>query len=810
MTDHLNFNGKRQTRLLSPIRVAIGAWCTALVVAFAANAHGAVDVVNGTLINFQSDGAWSWYMDERVLITSNGRILSGTVAAKDQGDFPVSTFVRDPGDIIANTYDIATGQRSYFELNDSIPSNDLSGPDEVDDHNSASFLELPDGRILTAYSGHSGDNFLRFRKTINAGDTSSWTPEYTFTRTDPGVSGENDVTYTNLHYLPNEGSGQGRIYNFFRNQLVDRWDAQFVYSDDLGDNWTYGGQLTGQNTTGVRPYVKYVNNGLDRIYYTTTEDNGGTNIWSGYLEGGQTFQLDGTLVDSNLYDTAALPVNALTSVMLSGTALPDPDDTDGTKTTTLTRLWTRDIALDSAGYPVATFRGLANDDSNDSRHVYARWDGSQWNLSQMAFGGSTFNSLDANEQGGSGQGSPSGSTISSKLAALDPDNPNQVYFSANVDPLTGSPLISTADGRQHFEMFKAVTNDSGLSWNYTQLTENSSVDNVRPTVASWDDDRTAIFWMRGGHDKWDYVPSSSWYAWDTAVVGFIEDDSESKSLLTYIDADMTNTTISNGTPWILDATYTTHVDPGDADDLWHYRVNSLHGNNGTMFTANERNPYDEDTPVLETLISQPGEGTYDVFVMFWSPADHPDEWRLQATLDFDNDGDWIDEQMIAFDRMSAQHTLMSDFAAIDLVEESGNRHLYRGYLGRMSVSEGEDISVFVDSLAQTGSVAIPGVDLTSTRYRTWYDGVAFAEVGLSGDFDGDDDVDGIDFLVWQREFGTLDDQDDLSEWERNYGAIGLGALSNQTASAVPEPSYSMIVGTALSTFLVAPCRRPVT
>ena len=743
--------GVQGRRLLRIGSVLCASLIASLVAFFAAVPCTAQDVVNGNLINFQSDGAWSWYMDERAIVTSGGKIITGTVAAKDQGDFPTNGFLRDPGDIIANTYDISTGRRSYFELNDSIPTNDLTGVDEVDDHNAASFLELPDGRILASYSGHSSDNFVRFRKTLNPEDTSSWTDEYTFTRTDSGVTGENDVTYTNLHYLPNEGTGQGRVYNFFRNELADRWDAQFAYSDDLGDSWTYGGQLTGQNTFRVRPYVKYVSNGDNRIYYTATEDAGRENIWAGYVEDGQTFQMDGSLVDGNLFDTDALPVNSLTSVMLGGTSLPDPNDTDGTQTTRLTGLWNRDIALDANENPVATFRGLADGDPNDSRHVYARWDGSQWNVSQLAFGGSTFNSIDANEQGGGGQGSPSGSTISSKLAVLDPNNPNQVYFSANVDPLNGSALISEADGRQHFEIFKAVTSDNGASWEYTQITENSSVDNVRLTVANWDNDRTAIVWMRGAHDKWDYIPSRSWYAWDTSIVGIIDDSTTSNSLLTYVDADMTNTRIADGTPWELDSTFTRGEDPGGADDLWHSRENPLFGNGGTLFTANERGPnYDEDTPVLETVISDPGEGTYDVFGMFWSPAGHPGEWRLEATLDFDGDGEWTDENFIAFDRLSSQHSPLSDFESIELVEEAGNRKLYRGYLGRTSIADGEDISVFINSLAQQGLVSVPGVDLTSTNYRTWFDGVAYSRVSavpppfLVGDINQDGMIDFAD------------------------------------------------------------------
>lgn len=57
-------------------------------------------------------------------------------------------------------------------------------------------------------------------------------------------------------------------------------------------------------------------------------------------------------------------------------------------------------------------------------------------------------------------------------------------------------------------------------------------------------------------------------------------------------------------------------------------------------------------------------------------------------------------------------------------------------------------------------------------------------VALPGDFDADGDVDGRDFLIWQRG-GSPDplSAGDLNDWKANYG---LGALS-AASTAVPEP-----------------------
>jgi hypothetical protein len=63
--------------------------------------------------------------------------------------------------------------------------------------------------------------------------------------------------------------------------------------------------------------------------------------------------------------------------------------------------------------------------------------------------------------------------------------------------------------------------------------------------------------------------------------------------------------------------------------------------------------------------------------------------------------------------------------------------------------------------------------------------------GVPGDFDGDDDVDGRDFLLWQRGESTNGGQDlgDLQDWQANYGATGPLAAS----SSVPEPASLLLV-----------------
>jgi pectin methylesterase-like acyl-CoA thioesterase len=87
----------------------------------------------------------------------------------------------------------------------------------------------------------------------------------------------------------------------------------------------------------------------------------------------------------------------------------------------------------------------------------------------------------------------------------------------------------------------------------------------------------------------------------------------------------------------------------------------------------------------------------------------------------------------------------------------------------------------------------------------------------SADFDGDGDVDGRDFIVWQRGFGLGDQTDnslgdanfdgdinelDLIVWQEQFGE------STPEVTAVPEPGALVIVGAmiALSAFHRAPAR----
>jgi hypothetical protein len=82
------------------------------------------------------------------------------------------------------------------------------------------------------------------------------------------------------------------------------------------------------------------------------------------------------------------------------------------------------------------------------------------------------------------------------LATIDPDDLSTIFISTNANPRTGRPLISKADGKRHWEIFRGQTRDGGQTWKWTPITRDSTADNIRPIVPPWPG-RQIILWLRG-------------------------------------------------------------------------------------------------------------------------------------------------------------------------------------------------------------------------------------------------------------------------------------------------------------------------
>jgi hypothetical protein len=102
-----------------------------------------------------------------------------------------------------------------------------------------------------------------------------------------------------------------------------------------------------------------------------------------------------------------------------------------------------------------------------------------------------------------------------------------------------------------------------------------------------------------------------------------------------------------------------------------------------------------------------------------------------------------------------------------------------------------DASATDFNLYYLGLQTDPGVGLVDLEIE--YVRITVPSTGVDGDFDGDDDVDGNDFLEWQRRLGVDLDANDLADWKANFGtAPSVGA-----AGAVPEPAGAVLAAGAM-------------
>ncbi|WP_235941067.1 BNR-4 repeat-containing protein [Cyclobacterium roseum] len=401
-------------------------------------------------ILLSENGSWCWFQDERALLID---------------DKVLFTSVTSEGYNTVSEWDLNNHQTISKVLTEgSLPA---------DDHNVGALMLRPDGKILTVYSGHSIDSLVRFRSTREPFDIRSWEEEST-------VQHQGRVCYANLYHLEEEG----KTYNFFRG---NENNPHYLVSEDFGESWESGGRLF---QFEGRSYLKYVSDGKSRIHFVTTDGHPrhfNNNIYHGYLENGRAYRSDGTLVGPlSTGETSNLKPSDFTLVY------------DGDLQTRTDVAWTSDIQLDEEGMPYFAFsvtkdpisRGETVNTSLggfDHRYHDARWDGSNWVSTEMAYAGSRLYPGE-NEYTG--------------LISLHPSSKNILYFSADVHPETGQPLL--VNGERRYEIFRAERQTQDSPWHFSPVTFGSAEDNIRPIVLA-DSNREVILWLSGRYSTYrDY------------------------------------------------------------------------------------------------------------------------------------------------------------------------------------------------------------------------------------------------------------------------------------------------------------------
>ena len=159
--------------------------------------------------------------------------------------------------------------------------------------------------------------------------------------------------------------------------------------------------------------------------------------------------------------------------------------------------WAADVALDRDGRPYAAYsvqkdsgRLAPGQGGADLRYRLARWTGAGWEDSEVAFAGSRLYAGEDDYTGG---------------IALVPGDPHTVVLSTNADPTSGAPLVSAADGKRHWEIFRGTTRDGRL-WSWEALTRDSTADNIRPVVPDTRGRPPVVLWTRGVYRSYtDYA-----------------------------------------------------------------------------------------------------------------------------------------------------------------------------------------------------------------------------------------------------------------------------------------------------------------
>ncbi|WP_299665957.1 BNR-4 repeat-containing protein [uncultured Polaribacter sp.] len=440
-------------------------------------------------------GSWCWFQDQRVIMDTNnpdkpilitGAVTYGDISSDKRGD--VDLYWAEISKDLKNPI----SKKARITLDDQL---------QMDDHASPSFLIRPDGRYLVNWSKHGNDKFIRTKISTNPNDPTVWN------ETILSDAPQGGITYTNPIYLSEGNNGNGQIFNGIRSR---GFDSNFIYSNDLGENWVYGGQTLNakdawpDHADGGRAYVKYAGDGKSKVHLFATDDHPRVNfnadrsapgpylnsIYHAYIENGKLHKTDGTVIDENLYDENASPPTAMTLLLKDSTLI---------NAMAMRRGWITDIKITPDNHPFGVIQFRANDNQKDHRYFYVRHDGKQWHVNFMAYAGDNF--------GFDREGDYTG------LASVGASNPDIVFISTSANPITGKPLISSVSSKQQNEIYMGKTKNYGKTWTWVALTKNSEKDNLRPIVPKWTKDKSAVLWMQGNYPKF--------YEYDTKIVGQI-------------------------------------------------------------------------------------------------------------------------------------------------------------------------------------------------------------------------------------------------------------------------------------------------
>lgn len=392
------------------------------------------------------EGAWCWFADPRALHYEN---KAGTINATYIG------YIDYHGAIKATQVDYLTGKKNEVMVRSWF---------QPDDHDNPSFLVLPNERIMIIYSRHTDEACFYYRISKRPGDITCLGEE-------KRLATANNTTYPNPFILSDDPE---HIYMCWRGIGWHPTVAQMSMPDE-NDNikFTWGPYQMVQST-GARPYAKYMSNGKDKIYlaYTTGHPDNEYPNWL-YCN---VFDIN----DKCLYDVKGKKLSTVASGKFN------VSKTDSYKSsypntvvdaTADRRDWLWNMAFDKAGNPVIGMTKINNDKTSHD-YYYAKWNGTAWQNTFIVNGGGQFHQTPKVEMCYSGG------------MAVDRDNPQDVYCSVPVNGV--------------YEIVKYTMSEDGKKVMSSEaVTSGSTENNARPFVIEGTKaDDLRVSWMHGKYYYW--------------------------------------------------------------------------------------------------------------------------------------------------------------------------------------------------------------------------------------------------------------------------------------------------------------------
>ena len=420
------------------------------------------DTFSGSVV--ADEGAWCWFADPRAI---HYKSADGAIDAAYIGYIDVH------GAIKASQVDFKASAEGVQQ--DVLVRSRF----QPDDHNNPTFLVLPDERVMIFYARHTDEARFYYRISTQKGDITTLGEEHE-------IKVANNTTYPSPFILSDDPD---HIYLCWRGINWHPTIAKLTMpdaDDKVSIEW---GPYQLVQSTGARPYAKYHSNGKDRIYmaYTTGHPD---NEWPNWLYF-NTIEINAQQSEEGTVTTnpqlTDLKGKVLSTISNGAFKVSKTDSYKSSYPATILdaptnyRDWVWQIALDKDDHPVVAMVRISND-KHSHQYYYARWNGTNWRLTDLVNGGGRFHPSNTEYCYSGGM-------------ALDEANINDIYLSV--------PTASAATGTKVYEIWRYTVDDNGKVTAKEQVTRNSVKNNVRPFVLPGSaDSKLRLCWMHGDYYYW--------------------------------------------------------------------------------------------------------------------------------------------------------------------------------------------------------------------------------------------------------------------------------------------------------------------